>query len=146
MSLEKLKLSESEIALHGVAAAPDKLSGTAQENKELFDRLIRECFAEKYNELIERLESMEAGKGVQSDTVRYIRVTDTGSLEISSDGESWITVSGGGSGEAYKLPVASAQTLGGIRIGEGLAIDGDGLLSVTSVTVTDLPDGDGVEY
>lgn len=31
----------------------------------------------------------------------------------------------------YELPIAGATTLGGIKIGEGLAIDGDGVVSVT---------------
>lgn len=106
MSLEKLKIETGDIALYGVSAAPDKLQGTAQENKELFDRLIRECFALRYNELIDRLGS------------------------------------GGGS---YILPIASAATLGGIKIGSGLAIDENGVVSVVG-GVSDLPNGDEVEY
>ncbi len=145
MSLEELKLKESDIALYGVTAAPDKLTGSAQENKAVFDRLIRESFAEKFNTLIERLKSMDAGEGVQSETVRYIRVTESGELEISTDGEDWTTIVGSGGG-SYTLPIASDTSLGGIKIGDGLAIDENGVLSVTATAVTDLPDGDEVEY
>ena len=35
----------------------------------------------------------------------------------------------GGGGSGYTLPVASANTLGGIKVGEGLSIDGQGVLS-----------------
>lgn len=35
--------------------------------------------------------------------------------------------SGGGS---YTLPVASASTLGGVKVGNGLAIDANGVLSL----------------
>lgn len=35
------------------------------------------------------------------------------------------------SGEDYTLPIASADTLGGIKVGEGLNIDGEGVLSST---------------
>lgn len=38
----------------------------------------------------------------------------------------------------YTLPIASASTLGGVRIGSGLAIEsGTGILSVTNATVTE---------
>lgn len=36
---------------------------------------------------------------------------------------------GSGGGGSYTLPVASADTLGGVKIGSGLAIDSDGVLS-----------------
>lgn len=146
MSLEDLKIEGSDIALHGVVAAPDKLTGTAQENKEIFDRLIRECAAERFNGLIDRfLGQNESGTAViQSDRVKFIRISETGEMEISYDGDSWITVLG--SGGAYTLPAATADTLGGIRIGEGLAIDENGVLSVTAAVTEELPDGDGVSY
>jgi len=33
--------------------------------------------------------------------------------------------------ENYQVPVASSSTVGGIKVGEGLAIDGNGVLSST---------------
>ena len=39
----------------------------------------------------------------------------------------------GGGGEGYTLPVASAETLGGIKVGSGLTIT-DGVLSANSIT------------
>lgn len=55
MALNEYKISADEIGSKGVAAAPDKLSGTAAENKALFDRLVRELVAEKLNDLIDAL-------------------------------------------------------------------------------------------
>ena len=50
--------------------------------------------------------------------------------------------SGGGGGGGYVLPIASASTLGGIKVGSGLSIDANGVLSATggggSGTVTDV--------
>ena len=43
------KITESAVAEKGIAAAPDRLSGTAAENKALFDRLVREVVAERIN-------------------------------------------------------------------------------------------------
>lgn len=62
MALNEYKISAEEISEKGVVAAPDKLSGTARENKELFDRLIREMVAEKINGLIDQIVEELAGK------------------------------------------------------------------------------------
>ena len=40
---------------------------------------------------------------------------------------------GGGGGSGYTLPVASASTLGGVKVGSGLTIT-DGVLSADGVT------------
>jgi hypothetical protein len=49
-------------------------------------------------------------------------------LTSTGSGVQWTTVSGGG-GE-YSLPIASSSVLGGIKIGSGLQIDGDGTVDV----------------
>lgn len=43
---------------------------------------------------------------------------------------------GGGGGGSYTLPAATESTLGGIKIGSGLSIDGSGVVSVTVSGVT----------
>lgn len=51
---------------------------------------------------------------------------------IYADG--WIAAGGigsGGGGGGYVLPIASASTLGGIKVGSGLSINASGVLSVT---------------
>ncbi len=55
MSYDNFKIKESDINTHGVAAAPDRLSGTAQENKAVFDRLIKTVVAQKFNSFIEQV-------------------------------------------------------------------------------------------
>jgi hypothetical protein len=50
-------------------------------------------------------------------------------LTSTGTGVQWSTVSGGGGGE-YSLPIASSSVLGGIKIGSGLQIDGDGTVDV----------------
>lgn len=49
-----------------------------------------------------------------------------------------VTSSGGGSGssESYILPVASANVLGGIKVGQNLTITSDGILSATDTNTT----------
>lgn len=42
MALNDYKILDSDITTKGVVNAPDRLTGTAQQNKAVFDRLIRE--------------------------------------------------------------------------------------------------------
>ena len=55
MSLDAYKLTNAQIAEKGVVAAPTVLSGTAEENKKVFDRLIREAVMGAFNGLIDAL-------------------------------------------------------------------------------------------
>jgi hypothetical protein len=50
-------------------------------------------------------------------------------LTSTGTGVQWTTVSGGGGGD-YTLPVASVSVLGGIKIGSGLQVAGDGTVDV----------------
>ena len=60
MSLSSYKITDGDISSKGVVAAPDKLSGTAAQNKAIFDRLIRESVKGLYNGLIDLLSSSAA--------------------------------------------------------------------------------------
>lgn len=57
-------------------------------------------------------------------------------LTSTGSGVQWSTVSGGGS--EYTLPIASDTTLGGIKIGAGLSIDVDGIVTGFSGVYGDL--------
>ena len=54
-------------------------------------------------------------------------------LTSTGTGVQWTTVSGGGGG-GYTLPIASASVLGGIKIGNGLTVGGDGTVTVTNAS------------
>ena len=64
MSLSNYKLTDTAIAQKGVVAAPDKLTGTAAQNKAVFDRLIRESVKELFNGLIDTLASEDGAAEV----------------------------------------------------------------------------------
>lgn len=53
MSIRDYKITDAQIAEKGVIASPDTLTGTADENKRVFDRLVRECVAPQFNEIVE---------------------------------------------------------------------------------------------
>lgn len=59
MSIRDYKITNAQIAEKGVIASPDTLTGTADENKRVFDRLVRECVAPQFNEIVETFADME---------------------------------------------------------------------------------------
>ena len=63
MALKDRKITEAGIAQHGVISAPDRLTGTAAENKKVFDKLVRNVVAEQLNGLVDDL----AGSGGASE-------------------------------------------------------------------------------
>lgn len=75
--------------------------------------------------------------------VGHLTLTNGQSVFLMNDGVRWnvmfytdgtyLTGGGGGTGggSAYTLPIATPTALGGVKVGNGLAIDGTGLLSAT---------------
>lgn len=51
-----------------------------------------------------------------------------------------------GGADPYILPIASAETLGGVKVGDGLSLTEDGVLSVDSENVIAVIDGDTYRY
>ena len=92
MALTDYKITGEDIGSKGITAAPDKLSGTAAENKALFDRLVREIVAEKMNGLIDAVVTELAGKmaapGAEGVPGQYLR--------IGENGMEWGVPAGGG--------------------------------------------------
>jgi len=72
----------------------------------------------------------------------YNDLTDlpTVPTDISDLADSTNILAGAGGGGSYTLPIAANNTLGGIKIGAGLSIDGSGVVSVTAVGVTSYND------
>ena len=78
MSLSNYKLTDSAIAQKGVVAAPDKLTGTAAQNKAVFDRLIRESVKELFNGLIDTLASEDGAAEVGTTAITGVTGGDYG--------------------------------------------------------------------
>lgn len=121
MALEDFKITDGDIAQKGVVAAPDQLSGSAQENKRLFDRLIRESVKTDYNGLIDALIALGVQQLVQygSADMRYIRLNADDHIEVSSDGKSWTEVASSGhliyDKNGARLPQRSRMRLPAVR-------------------------------
>ena len=55
MSITSFKITDSDISSKGVVAAPTVLSGSPEENKRVFDRLVREVLKGDFNALVDAL-------------------------------------------------------------------------------------------
>lgn len=92
MSLSDYKLTDTAIAQKGVVAAPDKLTGTAAQNKAVFDRLIREAVQELFNGLIDALASEDGAAEVGTTAISGVAGGDVqtvlGSLKTLLDTKS----------------------------------------------------------
>lgn len=98
MALNDFKVTDADISSKGVQAAPNQLSGTAEENKKVFDRLTAGPVKEGLNGLIDALIVLGAETLVQygSKNIRYIRLNADQHIEVSADGSSWTEVASSG--------------------------------------------------
>ena len=55
MSIQEQKITEAAVAESGVQSQPDKLTGTAAQNKKVFDNLVTAVVREKFNALLDEL-------------------------------------------------------------------------------------------
>ena len=62
MGIEKLKIVEGDYAGLGVSSAPDRMTGSASENKAVFDRLVKQLMAPRHILLIDALRA-QGGAG-----------------------------------------------------------------------------------
>lgn len=60
MSIQEQKITEAAIAANGVQSQPDKLTGTAAQNKKVFDALVTAVVKERFNALIDELTGADA--------------------------------------------------------------------------------------
>ena len=92
MALTDYKITNTDVTGKGVQSAPDRLTGTAAENKAVFDRLIAEVVKEKLNALIDGIVAELAGKmpapGNTGSVGQY--------LKVGESGVEWDTPSGAG--------------------------------------------------
>lgn len=76
MSLSSYKLTDAAIAQKGVVAAPDKLTGTAEQNKMIFDRLIRETVKALFNGLIDELTGEDGASDIGTNEIEGVTGAD----------------------------------------------------------------------
>lgn len=111
MALNELKYTEEEIRENGVQAAPDKLIGSAAENKAVFDRLFKNIGMRNFNSLIDALLGGDAAPEIGIRPVSGLQDVETLQAALERFAEMFVDVTQGsvadGSITARKLATES---------------------------------------
>lgn len=133
MGLSDFKITDADIASKGVQASPDQLSGTAEDNKKVFDRLTSGPVRDGHNKLIDALVALGVEQLIQygSEGIKYIRLNADEHIEVSSDGATWTEVASSGhliyDAAGQQMPQRSRLKFGGASV-----VTDDGTYTIVS--------------
>lgn len=133
MGLSDFKITDADIISKGVQASPDQLSGTAEENKKVFDRLTSGPVRDGHNKLIDALVALGVEQLIQygSENIKYIRLNADEHIEVSSDGATWTEVASSGhliyDAAGQQMPQRSRLKFGGASV-----VTDDGTYTIVS--------------
>lgn len=133
MGLSDFKITDADITSKGVQASPDQLSGTAEDNKKVFDRLTSGPVRDGHNKLIDALVALGVEQLIQygSEDIKYIRLNADVHIEVSSDGATWTEVASSGhliyDAAGQQMPQRSRMKFGGASV-----VTDDGTYTIVS--------------
>lgn len=133
MGLSDFKITDADITSKGVQASPDQLSGTAEDNKKVFDRLTSGPVRDGHNKLIDALVALGVEQLIQygSEDIKYIRLNADEHIEVSSDGVTWTEVASSGhliyDAAGQRMPQRSRLKFGGASV-----VTDDGTYTIVS--------------
>lgn len=133
MGLSDFKITDADITSKGVQASPDQLSGTAEDNKKVFDRLTSGPGRDGHNKLIDALVALGVEQLIQygSEDIKYIRLNADEHIEVSSDGATWTEVASSGhliyDAAGQQMPQRSRLKFGGASV-----VTDDGTYTIVS--------------
>lgn len=133
MGLSDFKITDADITSKGVQASPDQLSGTAEDNKKVFDRLTSGPVRDGHNKLIDALVALGVEQLIQygSEDIKYIRLNADEHIEVSSDGATWTEVASSGhliyNAAGQQMPQRSRLKFGGASV-----VSDDGTYTIVS--------------
>lgn len=133
MGLSDFKITDADITSKGVQASPDQLSGTAEDNKKVFDRLTSGPVRDGHNKLIDALIALGVEQLIQygSEDIKYIRLNADEHIEVSSDGATWTEVASSGhliyDAAGQQMPQRSRLKFGGASV-----VTDDGTYTIVS--------------
>lgn len=133
MGLSDFKITDADITSKGVQASPDQLSGTAEDNKKVFDRLTSGPVRDGHNKLIDALVTLGVEQLIQygSEDIKYIRLNTDEHIEVSSDGVTWTEVASSGhliyDAAGRQMPQRSRLKFGGASV-----VTDDGTYTIVS--------------
>lgn len=134
MAIEKI--SDSAVSTNGVVSAPDTLTGSAAENKAVFDRLTGKTAIPKINEVIDEVNRL-TGQDVftvkaPDGSIVYMRLNSDKVLETSTDGVNFEATGSSG----HVVLDADGRVLpqrGRMQFAEGSVEDVDGVTVIHGV-------------
>lgn len=111
-------------------------------NKRILDRTTA-SFTTEYERKMRWIRLYTGCTGMEEGIAGLVPAAQAGEEDyvLSGAGE-WVPQTGGGG--TYELPIASASVLGGIKVGDGLEIDENGVLSATGSSGDSITEGDGI--
>lgn len=133
MGLSDFKITDADITSKGVQASPDQLSGTAEDNKKVFDRLTSGPVKDGHNKLIDALVTLGVEQLIQygSEDIKYIRLNTDEHIEVSSDGVTWTEVASSGhliyDAAGQQMPQRNRLKFGGASV-----VTDDGTYTIVS--------------
>ena len=133
MELSDFKITDADITSKGVQASPDQLSGTAEDNKKVFDRLTSGPVRDGHNKLIDALVALGVEQLIRygSEDIKYIRLNADEHIEVSSDGVTWTEVASSGhliyDAAGQQMPQRSRLKFGGASV-----VSDDGTYTIVS--------------
>lgn len=133
MGLSDFKITDADITSKGVQASPDQLSGTAEDNKKVFDRLTSGPVRDGHNKLIDALVALGVEQLIRygSEDIKYIRLNADEHIEVSSDGVTWTEVASSGhliyDAAGQQMPQRSRLKFGGASV-----VTDDGTYTIVS--------------
>lgn len=133
MGLSDFKITDADITSKGVQASPDQLSGTAEDNKKVFDRLTSGPVRDGHNKLVDALVALGVEQLIQygSEDIKYIRLNADEHIEVSSDGATWTEVASSGhliyDAAGQQMPQRSRLKFGGASV-----VTDDGTYTIVS--------------
>lgn len=134
MAIEKI--SDSAVSTNGVVSAPDTLTGSAAENKAVFDRLTGKTAIPKINEVIDEVNRL-TGQDVftvkaPDGSIVYMRLNSDKVLETSTDGVNFEATGSSG----HVVLDADGRVLpqrGRMQFAEGSVEDVDGVTVIHGI-------------
>ena len=139
MGLSDFKITDADITSKGVQASPDQLSGTAEDNKKVFDRLTSGPVRDGHNKLIDALVTLGVEQLIQygSENIKYIRLNTDEHIEVSSDGVAWTEVASSGhliyDAAGRQMPQRSRLKFGGASV-----VTDDGTYTIVNMPNADM--------
>ena len=122
MSIQEQKITEAAIAANGVQSRPDKLTGTAAQNKKVFDALVTAVVREKFNALLDELTGTTAaaqlGIFLTYLGARALNLLNVAGLSFTQQEAASIAIIGGADGPTaiYLTSKLAPHLLGAIAI------------------------------